>query len=272
MNVPIPINDNCYESLIGLLDALQERARNQGKHILLFVDEMMAHFFMKWPGYENFKRVMMNYKCVHLYMAVNPAGDALSHPLNIGPFIDNSRNLLTMQLQTRHRNSFQIAAFLVHLTYLYNDESFRVNYKCLSPTNDEPLDRNKLIEGDITRWFHCNNGMKDTRILTHFKEFDMIVEGEPFLVSPIDNKDANKDLQQWCLENGAEYVTHANMMGSERESVFAFIGDKSGNIEIFSRARKFLVIISRYRLFSIAVYSNRYIKKVLFMQARPFSR
>ena len=234
---------------MSLLDELQIRAKNEKRHILLFVDEMMAQFFIKWPGFEDFLFEMKKYKYVHLYMAINPAGEALSGPLNVGPFDEDNENILAVRLQTRHRNSFQIAAFLVHLTYMYNDQSFKVNYKCLSPLNDEPLNPNKLINGHITRWFHCKNDMKDSTILTHFKDFNLIDEEEPILVSPIDERDGNEDLKQWCLKHGAEFVTHDNMMGSERDSVFAFIGDKSGNIEIFSRARKFLFIISRWHFY-----------------------
>ena len=239
------LSDDCYNGLIRLLDAVHEKAIRERKQILLFIDEMMVQFFLDWPGLTQFKKDFNKYKQVHVYMAINPAGEGLDCPLNFELHVANkNENLLAVQLQTRYRNSYEIATFLLHLTYLYNES--KGTYKCLSPLYDKPLDKNKLTSGYITRWFYCTYDLTDIRILTYFQELDFMPKEENVLISPIDEREDNKGLQEWCIKNGAEFVTQDNMMGSERDNVFAFIGDKSGNIEIFSRARKFLVIISRY--------------------------
>ena len=239
------LSDDCYNGLIRLLDAVHEKAIRERKQILLFIDEMMVQFFLDWPGLTQFKKDFNKYKQVHVYMAINPAGEGLDCPLNFELHVANkNENLLAVQLQTRYRNSYEIATFLLHLTYLYNES--KGTYKCLSPSYDKPLDKNKLTCGYITRWFYCTYDMTDIRILTYFQELDFMPKEENVLISPIDGREDNKSLQEWCIKNGAEFVTQDNMMGSERDNVFAFIGDKSGNIEIFSRARKVLFIISRY--------------------------
>ena len=52
----------------------------------------------------------------------------------------------------------------------------------------------------------------------------------------------------WCQEKKWDIVSHGNMTGSERDLVIAFADDNLGNLEVMSRARKRLIIITRYDL------------------------
>lgn len=54
-----------------------------------------------------------------------------------------------------------------------------------------------------------------------------------------------EQLHRWCINNDWDVVTHGNMTGSERDIIIAFVDDKFGNLEVMSRARKRLFIVTK---------------------------
>ena len=49
-----------------------------------------------------------------------------------------------------------------------------------------------------------------------------------------------------CNDNKWDVVTHGNVTGTERDLVIAFVDNNFGNLEVMSRARKRLIVVTRY--------------------------
>ena len=159
----------------------------EGKRYIVLLDEMAAEFFESCPDYiAFFEEIYERFPLVNIIMAVNPSGNRMTIPLSIEPSEHISNKVLEMQLLTRHRNSYQVAAFLVHITYMYNDpklpflswlgEALRLKqpesspqYNCLCPSKDNPIDSSQLPEGDITLWYHRDEDVSEFEILRFIK-------------------------------------------------------------------------------------------------------
>ena len=55
----------------------------------------------------------------------------------------------------------------------------------------------------------------------------------------------SQSVYDWCLDKKWDVVSHGNMTGSERDLVIAFTDDNLGNLEVMSRARNRLIIVTR---------------------------
>ena len=94
---------------------------------------------------------------------------------------------------------------------------------------------------EVTLWYHQSQDISDIKIL-QFLHDPYLPEDGQVLVSPCDQNISQGSIKKWDI------VTHANMTGSERDWVIAFADDNFGNLEVMSRARKRLIIITRYFL------------------------
>ena len=104
----------------------------------------------------------------------------------------------------------------------------------------------------LTRWFNIGHTKwTDFEVLSLFQEnFGPFVPKT--LVSPLKREECSYQMEDWCKKNNLELVDHSNMTGSERDWVIAFVGDNFGNLEIFSRAKQSLIIVTRYVTKSIS--------------------
>ena len=179
----------------SLLKEIQKQAEIDSKHFVIFIDEIPPEFFESCSEYDStLNQLHDECSLVHVFMAISPIGRHLTMPLQLN-FSDGNK-VFVQQLQTRHRNSFPLSAFLIHMTYKYND--FKVKrsivraifqqkstskYQCLSPSDDTPLDSSNLPDGDVTLWYHRSNDVTEIEALKFFKETYLPTNGE-VLVSP----------------------------------------------------------------------------------------
>ena len=226
-----------------LVKAIQEKAEQCKTMFAILIDEMPPSFFENCVEYEEFFDYLQNeYPLVHVFMAISPSGRNLSRPIEM-EFKDDNK-IFAKQLRTRHRNSFLLSNFLIHLTYDYNKlKQAQSTFQCLSPVQDVPLDASDLPDGEITLWYHQSGDVTDIEILKFLHDTYLPEDGQ-VLVSPY-QQNLSQRLYDWCLEKKWDIVTHANMTGSERDWVIAFADDNFGNLEVMSRARKRLIIITR---------------------------
>ena len=242
-----------------LLNAIQNEAEKNDEYFSVFIDEMPPAFFENCPDYNQFLDYLHDkYSRVYLFIAISPSGRNLTRPLELQ--FGKSDKIYARQLRTRHRNSFLLSTLLIHLTYGYNLKkikkslfSFRDNkvdkevmskYHCLSPTEDKLLDQSKLAEGDVTLWYHSSGNITEIEALKFLKNTYLPDNGE-VLVSPSE-QNFPQHIHRWCVENNWDVVTHGNVTGTERDLVVAFVDDNFGNLEVMSRAKKRLIILSRY--------------------------
>ena len=176
-------------------------------------------------------------------MAISPSGKNLTKSIDVK--FDDDDKIFCKQLRSRHRNSFLLSNFLIHLTYNYNKlKQNNSRFQCLSPTQDVPLDASNLPEGEVTLWYHQSEDISDIEILK-FLHSTYLPEDGQVLVSPCE-QNLTKSVYDWCHEKQWDIVSHVSMTGSERDLVIAFADDNYGNLEVMSRARKRLIIITRY--------------------------
>ena len=228
-----------------LLIAIQKKAEGTNKRFAVFIDEMPPSFFEECPEYEQFfQSLHVNCPLVHVFMAIGPSGKNLNQPIYVK--LDNDDNkIFFKQLRSRHRNSFLLSTFLIHLTYYYNKlKQTNSKFQCLSPSRDLPLDASNLPDGEVTLWYHQSEDISDIEILQFIHSTYLPKNGQ-VLVSPCE-QNLSQHVYDWCLEKKWDIVSHGNMTGSEREWVIAFADDNFGNLEVMSRARKRLIIITRY--------------------------
>ena len=203
---------------------------------------MPPSYFEDYPIYEKVFQFLQNDNpLVHVFMAISPSGRNLTTPIEI-KFSNNE--IFSKQLRTRHRNSFLLSSFLIHLTYNYNKmKQHESTYQCLSPKMDVTLVPSMLPEGEITLWYNKSENISDIEILQFLYKTYLPQDGQ-VLVSPL-QQDLSQSVYEWCLAKKWDVVSHGNMTGSERDLVIAFADNKFGNLEILSRARKQLIIITR---------------------------
>ena len=228
-----------------LVKSIQKKAEKLKKTYAVLIDEIPPSFLEACPDYEQFLHSLQS-ECplVHVFLAFSPSGSNLDWPIAIN-FEDDK--IFAKQLRTRHRNSFLLSTFLIHVTYNYNEtKQSDSKYQCLSPELDAVLDPFILPEGDVTLWYNKSDNIPDVEILQFLHKTYLPEDGQ-VLVSPR-QQDLPQDVYDWCRDKKWDLVSHGNMTGSERDLLIAFAGDNFGNLEILSRARKRLIIITRYDL------------------------
>ena len=227
-----------------LIMKLQKKAEQHKKHFAVFIDEMPLSFF-EGQDYEDLLVTwQIKYPQVYLFLAISPSGRALVQPVEL--IFQCKEKVYAKQLLTRHRNSFLLSTFLIHLTYNYirMKPSGSNTFQCLSPEMDVALDPSMLPKGEITLWYNKSENISDLEILQFLHKTYLPEDGQ-VLVSPL-QQDLSQSVYDWCLAKKWDIVSHGNMTGSERDLVIAFADNKFGNLEILSRARKQLIIITRY--------------------------
>ena len=227
-----------------LIMAIQKKAEQSKKYFAILIDEVPLLFFGNCKNHQEFlKNLQERYPLVHVFIAISPSGRNLANPIDI-MFLNNNEKIFAKQLRTRHRNSFLLSNFLIHLTYNYNKvHQTEYNFQCLSPTEDLPLDTSNLPDGEVTLWYHQNEDISDIEIL-QFLHTTYLPEDCQVLVSPCE-QNLSLRVYDWCREKNWDVVTHGNMTGSERDFVIAFADDNFGNLEVMSRACKRLIIVTR---------------------------
>ena len=94
-------------------------------------------------GYD-FSGALNGIKNLFTLMAVNPGTERCPDALKFQS--PEGRNVTSVRLLSKHRNTFQIGNLLAHFNYYLNNEySVDDRYKCLSSSEDNPLDTSLLV-------------------------------------------------------------------------------------------------------------------------------
>ena len=235
-----------------LIKSFQKKAEQENKIIAIFIDEMPPSFFEECPKYEEFfLHLQAECPLVHVLLAISPSGRNMTKSIVIN--FKHTGKIFVKQLRSRHRNSSLLSSFLIHMTYNYNKlKQSAGEYQCLSPSNDVQLDPSKLPDGEVTLWYHQSEDISDIEVL-QFLDSTYLPQGGQVLVSPCE-QNFSLSVYDWCLEKKWDIVSHGNMTGGERNLVIAFADENLGNLEVMSRARKRLIIVTRYIMQLLILY------------------
>ena len=222
------------ENLNKLFAKLNEMNRGK-KHIIILLDEVITN-----KDCIDFSGIRLDYPFITIIIAVNPAAYELTKEIVIKPPYRN--NVLAVQLKSKHRNSYRIAVLIAHINKFYNDNGGA--YKCLDTANDKPLDPSNLPNGPLPIWVQRSPEMTDEQALKYLKaNFMQEITNVTLVYS--DLIPFSTEAESWLEIENWKVLDFTNMTGSEAEVLVAFIEDATANMEVFSRARKQLIIVTK---------------------------
>ena len=117
-------------------------------------------------------------------------------------------------------------------------------YKCLDSVNDKPLDYSNLPNGPLPIWVQRSPEMTDVQVLKYLKANFLQDSSNVTLVHSIE-KDFTPQARSWLSEENWMVLEFSQITGSETEVLIAFIEDTYSNMEVFSRAKKQLIIVTK---------------------------
>lgn len=176
----------------------------------------------------------------HLLMAVNPATYETDGKYSLEP--PNGDNICDRRLTTKHRNAFPIANLLIH----YNDFNYKNDnsYQCLSASDDMPLSLSNLPSGPLPIWIQITRNTRHTEVLDFlFVKYLQNVSNVSLLLSH--GLEVPQEVSMWCYQHEWNLVMFKNMTGSEVENVVVIVEDIRDSLEILSRAKQRLFIITK---------------------------
>ena len=209
---------------------------NKGKnHLIILIDEVIVNY-----DCIDFSGLQLNYPFISITIVVNPAGFYLTKEVVIKP--PARKNILAIQLKTKHRNSYEIAVLIAHINKCFKD--FGRAYKCLDSANDKPLDPSNLSSGPLPIWVQRSPEMTYGQVFKYLKSNFLHDTSNVTLVHSPDMI-FSADAELWLEKEKWKVIDFFQMTGSETEDLVAFIEDRYANMEVFSRARKQLIIVTK---------------------------
>ena len=221
------------ENLNKLFAKLNEINRGK-KHIIILIDEVIIDY-----DCIDFNELQLDYPFITILIAVNPAGYYLTKKVVIKP--TSRKNVLAIQLMTKHRNTYQIAKLIAHINKFFKDEDGA--YKCLDSTNDKPLDPLNMPLGPLPIWIQRSAETADEQLLTYLRINFLKDSSNVTLVHSFE-REFTSQARSWVANENWMVLEYSQMTGSEAEVLVAFIEDTYANMEVFSRARKQLIIVT----------------------------
>ena len=216
-----------------LFKKINEKNHGQKQYIIL-IDEIIVNY-----DCFDFSILQLIYSFINVLMAVNPAAFSLTKPFEITS--PPGSNVLAKHLITRHRNSFQIAVLLAHINKFLKDSDFP--YKCLDTANDKPLDATKLPSGPLTIWIQRSEEASDENVLQYLKDYYLQDAKSVTLVHSF-HRQLSNTAKLWLDQEKWKVSGFRQMTGSETDILVAFIEDTYANMEVFSRAKKQLIVVT----------------------------
>ena len=239
MDVEIDTDRGTYtktavENLNTVFAKLNELIKGK-KHIIIVLDEVIINY-----DCIDFSGLRLDYPSITIIIAINPAGYFLTKEVVIKP--PSRKNVLAVQLKTKHRNSYQIAVLIAHINKFYKDRN--ESYKCLDSANDKPLDPSNLPNGPLPNWIQRSPDTTDEDVLKYLKT-KFLPEAESVTLVHF-QKQFSQKARDWLSNQGNwKVMSHLAMTGSETECLVAFIENTYFNMETFSRAKKQLIIVTK---------------------------
>ena len=171
-------------------------------------------------------------------MAVNPATERFQDALKFQS--PEGRNVTSVRLLSKHRNTFQIGNLLAHFN---NDTIGHKAYKCLPSSEDNQLDIHKMAQGPLPTWLKLGKDQNYSASLKYIVT-DLLTEGSSVTLLYSPKKALDSDVQSFCKDKGWKFTTLSDMTGSEDDTVIAFVEDSCANLETLSRAKTNLIIVT----------------------------
>ena len=188
----------------------------------------------------DFSELQFMYSFINILMAINPAGFYLTRPVQITS--PSGSNILAKQLITRHRNSFQIAVLLAHINKFIQVQNDA--YKCIDAANDRPLNATNLPLGYLPIWIQRSQDATDEEILRFLKE-SFLQEATNITLVHSFQKQFSTGVKSWLEQENWKVTEFRDMTGSETLNLVVFIEDIYSNMEVLSRAKKRLIIVTK---------------------------
>ena len=117
-------------------------------------------------------------------------------------------------------------------------------YKCLDSANDKPLDPSNLPVGPLPIWVQRSPEMTDEQVLKYLK-VNFLQDASNVTLVYCDEILFSSEAASWLEKENWKTLDFRFMTGSEAEVLVAFIEDTHANMEVFSRARKRLIIVTK---------------------------
>ena len=240
MDIQIEYDDRrlCTKPAVENLNKLFARLNeiNKGKkHIIILLDEVQVDL-----DCIDFSELRLDYPFITIIIAVNPAGYQLTQEVVIKP--PSGKNVLAVQLKSKHRNSYQIAVLIAHINKFYNDTGRP--YKCLDSSNDKPLDPSNLPIGLLPIWVQRSPEMTDEQVLKYLKVY-FLQDTKNITLVHSSKKKFSQEAKSLLNEEDWKVSQFNSMVGSETEILVAFTEDPYASMEVFSRAKKQLIIVTK---------------------------
>lgn len=252
LGIPIESDDRglytriAVENMNKLFAKLNEMNKGK-KHIIILFDEVIINH-----DCFDFSGLRLNYPFISIIIAVNPAGVFLTKDVEITP--PSWNNILAVQLKTKHRNSYKIALLIVHINKFYNEEN--EDYKCLDSTNDKLLDPFTLPSGPLPIWVQRSPEITNIQILVHIKA-NILREASDITLVYSDETPLSSELESWLENEKWKFLDFYDIIGSETEVLVVFIENIGASMEVFTRARKQLIIVTKSVKNLISIYICR---------------
>ena len=131
------------ENLNRLLEKIHKSCKCHDEQYLVLLDELTADL----DGHD-FSQALHGISKLIVLMALNPAAYGCTKELNI--VSPSKNNIISCRLLTRHRNAFGIANLVAHFNQFLEREDDP--YKCISTSEDHPLDINTMAVGSLPIW------------------------------------------------------------------------------------------------------------------------
>ena len=222
------------ENLNKLFSKIKEQNKFKKQYIILLDEIYIGNDGM------DFSDLHLIFPFINILMAINPAAYNMTIPVNITS--PSGNNILAKQLFTKHRNSFQIAVLLAHINKFYKDKDGQ--YKCLDVANDKPLEASNIPTGPLPIWIQRSQDATDEEVLEYMKE-SFLKEAIGVTLVHSSRKQFSQEAKSWLDQEEWKVLIFRDMTGSETDNLVAFIEDTTANMEVFSRAKKLLIIVTK---------------------------
>ena len=192
-------------------------------------------------GYD-FSGALNGIKNLFTLMAVNPGTERCPDALKFQS--PEGRNVTSVRLLSKHRNTFQIGNILAHFNYIENSGSLDNPYKCLPSSEDNQLDVHKMAQGPLPTWLKLGKDQTHLESMQYILK-NLLKEGSSVTLLRSPKKVLNSDIRSFCKDKGWKFTTLFDMTGSEDDTIIALVEDSCANLETLSRAKTNLIIVTR---------------------------
>ena len=226
----------------------QLHQRNNGfqkLYWIIFLDEIQI-----WGKNSDFSNLKLHYEDVSFFGAINPIAQTSDKYDCTLP--NNDGNTMCERLNQKHRNSTEISIFLLHFVKYFNSDT---PYKTI---DDSSLDTSVLDSTFRSHLLPVLVTVSETLVPdTDSEVFGVLRENILFDNNDVtlicddrikeDDEPRSQTIQDLCKSNGWKFAGYCDMWGTEASIIIVYYCQLYGYAaEMFTRARKQLVIVERY--------------------------